>query len=249
LDPAVWVDKQKTDWYSILTIPHHSMRTLYLGNLSSDTTIEDILSSIRGGIVEQIKLFPERSCAFVTFLDPAVSTAIYSEAQTRRIMINGNDIKVGWGKQSSPSPSLLQAVHNGASRNVFIGNTDELVTEPFLHRELSKFGAIDQIKIIPDKRIAFVHMCSISTAMKVVATLPLDPKWVTYRLNYGKDRCAHNSKIVPSLTIPVIPPVLSSHFPSNINVPNRTVYLGGIPTEVTVKDLCDVSLLYAFMIR
>ena len=45
-----------------------------------------------------------------------------------------------------------------------------------------------------DKNIGFVHFLSISTATKVVNTLPTEPAWAGKRVNYGKDRCAYIPK-------------------------------------------------------
>lgn len=72
-----------------------------------------------------------------------------------------------------------------------LGNLDETYTEQTLRDELSKFGHIDQVKIVRDKNIGFVHFLSISTAMKVVSDLPREPEWQGRRVNYGKDRCAY----------------------------------------------------------
>jgi RNA recognition motif-containing protein len=56
---------------------------------------------------------------------------------------------------------------------------------------MSKFGHLDQVKIVRDKNIGFVHFLSISNAIKVVSELPKDPAWQGRRVNYGKDRCAY----------------------------------------------------------
>ena len=65
------------------------------------------------------------------------------------------------------------------------------MTEEQLRDDLSRFGLIDQVKIVRDKNIDFMHFLSISTATKVVATLPTEPTWVGKRVNYGKDRCTY----------------------------------------------------------
>jgi len=71
---------------------------------------------------------------------------------------------------------------------------DESMTEERLRDELSRFGLIDQVKIVRDKNIGFIHFLSISTATKVVNTLPTEPSWAGKRVNYGKDRCAYIPK-------------------------------------------------------
>lgn len=78
-----------------------------------------------------------------------------------------------------------------ATRNVFLGQLDENLTESELRDDLSRFGPIDQVKIVRDKGIGFVHFLSILTAMKVVSTLSTEPAWLGKRIGYGKDRCAY----------------------------------------------------------
>lgn len=68
---------------------------------------------------------------------------------------------------------------------------DESYTEQSLRDELSKYGHLDQVKIVRDKNIGFVHFLSIANAIKVVQELPKDPAWHGRRVNYGKDRCAY----------------------------------------------------------
>ena len=72
-----------------------------------------------------------------------------------------------------------------------LGNLDDTFTEETLRDDLSRYGHIDQVKIVRDKNIGFVHFLSISTAMKVVTELPKEPEWTGKRVNYGKDRCAY----------------------------------------------------------
>lgn len=78
--------------------------------------------------------------------------------------------------------------------------------------DLSRFGPIDQVKIvrgksipisnparvlirnISDKNIGFVHFLSIATSIKVVATLATEVEWSGRRVAWGKDRCAYVPK-------------------------------------------------------
>ena len=75
--------------------------------------------------------------------------------------------------------------------------------EEQLRDDLSRFGLIDQVKIVRDKNINFVHFLSISTATKVVATLPMEPAWVGKRVNYGKDHCTFVPKSQQAATAAV----------------------------------------------
>lgn len=67
----------------------------------------------------------------------------------RKIRLHEQDLKIGWGKPSAVAANVLLAVQqSGATRNVYLGNLDESVTEVTLREDLSRFGPIDQVKIV-----------------------------------------------------------------------------------------------------
>ncbi|KAK4705438.1 hypothetical protein P7C70_g768, partial [Phenoliferia sp. Uapishka_3] len=170
-------------------------RTVYVGNLPSDASVDELLSQVRFGPIDSVKILPEKSCAFISFLDGTTAAAFHSDALMRKVRLHDQDLKIGWGKPSAVPPAILMAVQqSGATRNVYLGNLDESVTEQTLRDDLSRFGPIDQVKIVRDKNIGFVHFLSISTAIKVVQTLATEPEWAGRRVNYGKDRCAYVPK-------------------------------------------------------
>jgi len=166
------------------------LRTVYIGNLPSGTTYEELLNHVRGGKLDNVKIFEDKNYAFVTFVEASSAVAFYQSATLRRITIHNQDAKIGWGKPVQISPNILLAVQNNATRNIFIGNLDETITKSYLEKEFSQFGPIDVIKVLPEKRIAFVHMTSIAAAMKAIQTFQNEKRWIDHRINYGNDRCA-----------------------------------------------------------
>ncbi|KAJ3414725.1 hypothetical protein HDV05_006162 [Chytridiales sp. JEL 0842] len=221
-------------------------RTVYLGGLPATATYEEVMSNVRFGAIEQVKLLEEKNCAFITFIESAAAMAYVADAQARRITIGGQEVKVGWGKPSHCSSTILAAVQSGATRNVFIGNLDESLPESVLVTELSRFGPIDQIKILAEKKIAFIHMTSVAAAMKAVSSLPNEPRFAGRRVNYGKDRCGGYG-IAAAAAVAAAASAAPSMSPRDGNMngqmpnpQNRTVYLGGIHPDVTTKDICDV---------
>ena len=112
-----------------------------------------------------------------------------------------------------PSQVALAISQSHASRNVYLGGLDDgIMTEEQLRDDLSRFGLIDQVKIVRDKNIGFVHFLSISVATKAsfIYYACLRPIYQYFssgcehtphraRLgwkagNYGKDRCAYIPK-------------------------------------------------------
>lgn len=94
-----------------------------VGNLHPDTTCEDICNTIRGGILESIKLIPEKHICFIHFVMPESAFALYQLISQNGLIVRNRRLKVGWGKNTGPCPPGIQAiVNNGGSRNVYIGN-------------------------------------------------------------------------------------------------------------------------------
>lgn len=245
-------------------------RTVYLGNIPAETSAEEILNHVRSGQIESVRLLPDKNCAFISFLDSNSATHFHSDAILKKLAIKGNDIKVGWGKPSQVPTSVALAVQqSGASRNVYLGNLSEDMTEDELREELGKFGPIDTVKIVKEKAIGFVHFLSISNAMKAVSQLPQEAKWqAPRRVFYGKDRCAYVSKtqqqnaaqflgiapgyahILNSADRDLITNALAQQSVAAAavattaggvnNLGNRTIYLGNIHPETTIEEICNV---------
>lgn len=245
-------------------------RTVYLGNIPPETSAEEILGHVRSGQIESVRLLPDKNCAFISFLDGGSATHFHSDAILKKLSIRGQDIKVGWGKPSQVPTSVALAVQqSGASRNVYLGNLPEDISEDELREDLSKFGPIDTVKIVREKAIGFVHFLSVGNAIKAVAQLPQDPKWAPPRkVYYGKDRCAYVSKtqqqnaaqylgIVPGYAHvlngadrdlisnalahqSVAAATVATNTGGMNNLGNRTVYLGNIHPETTIEEICNV---------
>ncbi|KAK0646420.1 hypothetical protein B0T16DRAFT_328108 [Cercophora newfieldiana] len=245
-------------------------RTVYLGNIPPDTSAEEILGHVRSGQIESVRLLPDKNCAFISFLDASSATHFHSDAILKKLCIKGQDIKIGWGKPSQvPTSVALGVQQSGASRNVYLGNLPEEITEEELREDLGKFGAIDTVKIVREKNIAFVHFLSIANAIKAVSQLPQEPKWQSpRRVYYGKDRCAYVSKtqqqnaaqylgiapgyahmltgadrdlISSALAQQSVAAAAVATTAGGINnLGNRTIYLGNIHPETTIEEICNV---------
>ncbi|KAG7091337.1 hypothetical protein E1B28_010380 [Marasmius oreades] len=254
-------------------------RTIYIGSLPSTASVDELLNLVHFGPIESIRVLPEKSCVFLSFLDAQTAAAFHADSTLRKLSLHGQELKVGWGKPSAVPQQVVVAVQQqGASRNVYLGglNTNPNVenggangssewTEEGLRDELGRFGLIDQVKIVRDKGIGFVHFLSIGTAIKVVNTLPSEPTWAGKRVSFGKDRCAYIPKsqqaaaqqaqaaaaqsLVAQSNTPYSPfsPVDTAMLGMvggmsgvpGIQGMNRTVYLGNIHPETTTEELCN----------
>lgn len=249
-------------------------RTVYLGNIPSDIEPNELLDYVRSGILENVKILPSKNCAFISFIDLQSALLFHSDCILKKLNIKGHDIRIGWGKNSSILPAVMEAIQrDGATRNVYLGNlnnptTGQSITEEELREDLSSYGVIDCIKIIPEKGIAFIHFLSILSAIRCVSNLPLKEKYLDKKCFYGKDRCAfitktqqHNAAqylgLAPGMEHVVTAAdrefissalVQQSAAAAQIatqagganNLGNRTVYLGNLHQESSVEEICNV---------
>ena len=249
-------------------------RTVYLGNIPSDIQPNELLDYVRSGILESVKILPSKNCAFISFIDHQSALLFHSDCILKKLSIKGHDIRIGWGKNTAILPAVMESIQrDGATRNVYLGNlnnpvTGETITEDELRADLSSYGVIDCIKIIPEKGIAFIHFLSILSAIRCVANLPLKEKYLDKKCFYGKDRCAfitktqqHNAAqylglapgmehIVTAADREFISSALvqQSAAAAQIatqagganNLGNRTVYLGNLHQDSSVEEICNV---------
>lgn len=212
-------------------------RTLYFGGVTPDIRAHDLLNHLKGGAVEAVRFLTEKSCAFVDFTSEDGAMAVWRRLpHSKRILIRGVDVRVAWAKSSTMSESVSLAVKNGASRCIFIGNipTEDTCFENSIKMAIERHAMIDSIRVVRERACAFVHVTNIADAMRLVSLLSAEDRWKGMRISFGRDRCApleprEEGQIMER---PTTSPT-SEH-------PIRTVYLGGVPTQTTAEDLCNV---------
>jgi RNA recognition motif-containing protein len=172
--------------------------TVYLGNIHPDTNCEDICNAIRGGVLYQIRYLTDKHIAFVTFMDASAAFNFYQLLTYQGISIKGRRLKGGWGKPVQIPASVMMAVQNGASRNVYIGNLDETITEEKLRTDFSEYGEIELINFLTEKSCAFVNFTSIQSAMNALEGIKSKDDYKKLKVNYGKDRCGNPPRLPKS---------------------------------------------------
>ena len=169
-------------------------RTVYLGNLHQESSVEEICNVVRGGLLQSIRFLKERHVCFITFIDPIAAAQFFAMCQLHGLTIHNRRIKVGWGKHSGPlSNALSLAVSNGASRNIYIGNLNdfEFYNPQKLRTDFSKFGDIEQINYLEEKNCAFINFVNIANAIKAIDGIKSFPDYKNLKINFGKDRCGN----------------------------------------------------------
>ena len=167
-------------------------RTVYLGNIHPETTIEEICNVVRGGLLHHIRYIPDKHICFVTFIDPTSAASFYALSNLQGLMIHNRRLKIGWGKHSGGlPPAIALAVSGGASRNVYIGNLDESWTEERLRQDFSEYGEIELVNALREKSCAFVNFTNIANAIKAIEAVRGKDDYKRFKINFGKDRCGN----------------------------------------------------------
>jgi RNA recognition motif-containing protein len=144
-------------------------RTVYVGNFPATASVEELLNLVHFGPLESIHAIPEKCCVFLSYLEGDTAAAFHADATIKKLSLRGQKLKIGWGKPWPVSTQVTLAIsQRNASRNVYLGGLDENMTEEHLRDDLSRFGLIDQVKIVRDKNMGFVHFMSIAVAIKVI---------------------------------------------------------------------------------
>lgn len=163
-------------------------RSVYIGNVPEGATVEELCNLIRGGNLQQIRYLPIKNCAvshsltptlplytqavfvtklisasvqFVTFVECGSAALFYSTALQLGLQLRSCRLRVGWAKEEPTiSPSLLQAIHAGTTRNIYIGGIKdfELYNEQKLRADFGTFGEIEMVNFLRDKSAAFVNL-------------------------------------------------------------------------------------------
>ena len=290
-------------------------RSIYLGNLPLTCSVRDICDLVRGERgLESVRLLPSKYCAFIDFISRSGAERFISRLRRIRTrpQISGQEIKIGWAKEKTLQPTILKAIENGATRNVYLNfpafdpvdgllikfndylkdsldfkefsdyfpstvtddNSNEISNleyplVSFLYGIFDEFGPLDMIKVVPSRRIAFIHMAQVSDAMRAVAELPTRQEFKGKRLAFGRDRCGERiPEATGAITTDPQPvPLLNSNIsqPSSLyssvnsfdysveslssqqsqlqqqqSQGHRTVYLGGCNSpDLTIEDICD----------
>lgn len=167
-------------------------RTVYLGNIHPETTIEEICNVVRGGLLHHIRYIPDKHICFVTFIDPTSAASFYALSNLQGLMIHNRRLKIGWGKHSGAlPPAIALAVSGGASRNVYIGNLDETWTEERLRQDFQEYGEIELVNTLREKSCAFVNFTNIANAIKAIEAVRGKDEYKRFKVNFGKDRCGN----------------------------------------------------------
>jgi hypothetical protein len=215
--------------YDSIAPPLEQKRTLFFDNIQQESTSK--LLNYINGMIETIEPMAENQ-VLITFIDNLIATKVLQMFLTQKVYIDNEEIKAQWGPLTNFNPDIYSKVLKGASRNVFINNLDPIMTSQWLAKELLRFGTVETVRILSEKRIGFVHMYSIESAINAVTVLQQESQWASSRIFYGRDRCGDYIENLEGFK--------EEQKQNRGKGDQRTVYLGGIKPGVKSKTICDV---------
>ena len=218
------------------------------------------------GLVERIKIHRNAgpaggTYAFVNFLDTERASLFLQDTKMRPITIKGYTVTSRWAKAQPVSPETLRLVREGATRSLYLGGIPETFSEQDLRMIAELQGELETVRILPEKKCAFLNYISIGTAVNALKTLSSIPQLADVQVKFAKDRCAagttssisnfsvhpyqyqnHNH---PSINhgsdFSFLPVKLPYTEPSGVLSENeeisRTVYIGNLHPDTTYEDV------------
>lgn len=95
----------------------------------------------------------------------------------------------GGGQQGGYQSRGPREEHNQPSPNIWVGNVDPNVTEHELRTCFDRFGAIERVKLFPQKNCAFINFVELNSALAAKAEMNGFPLFgQMLKVNFGKPR-------------------------------------------------------------
>ncbi|KAK4053070.1 hypothetical protein OIV83_001805 [Microbotryomycetes sp. JL201] len=159
----------------------------------------------------------------------------------------------GPGRESPPDPSSASQPYQQPTRSLWIGNLDPRTSPAELQTIFAPYGAIESLRLIPEKECGFVNFVSVQDAIKAKEDVlnrlsgHLTATSGMVRIGFGKDAAlaapastlAHmRTTAGPVLANNVAPPLAAD---SNLmTTPTRALWIGSIPPSTTPAQLLTI---------
>ncbi|KAI8364829.1 armadillo-type protein [Choanephora cucurbitarum] len=150
-------------------------RSLWLGHLEITNQTANELSTIFSnfGLIESIRVLPDRECAFINFSTVEEATKAHDACINNRLLMT--NVKVGFGRPEvssvASSPTTANAIASnestqGPTRALWIGNIPTNTTQAALKKIFSEYGAIESVRVLTNKNCGFINFYSQEDAIK-----------------------------------------------------------------------------------
>jgi len=216
-------------------VPDANATVLYVGNLDKRVTDQMMLNILRTGLqhikdrILSASMFPNdmnsmEGYCFVQFEDNNSACQAMTFLNGREFC--GKKVKVNWATNSGTggAPKVL-----GTSVSIYVGNLDDDINENDLKTAFEPFGELLNVKVVRDpvtnksKNIGFISFTNKPDAEKAIRdmhgamlkTRPIKTNWATRNQNQRREELDYDDVYKAT------------------NVENCTVYVGGIPSNIS----------------
>ncbi|KAI9481043.1 MAG: armadillo-type protein [Benjaminiella poitrasii] len=194
-------DSHSVDDATLLSLLQPPTRSLWLGQMynithQTSTDLNNLFSQF--GVVESIRLLPDRDCAFVNF------ASVEDAVRAKDIVVNKmacrlftHPVNVGFGKLSETNSSTTAAtttttttaatLHSpipahitphdtttttqGPTRALWVGNIPMNTTQTALGAIFASFGMIESVRVLSHKNCGFINFVHQEDAVRAKRTL------------------------------------------------------------------------------
>lgn len=175
---------------------------------------------IRGGPLEPVSYTqdsgPFNEC-YITFLKDSCARWFYAYIRQTNIYIRGRRMKIGYADHSGDLPDWIPSKRiNGFSPRRTLKLCPEVTGEALsdwvnpdrLHEDFSQYGALEDVRQIPDNDMEFgINFLDVTKAMAAQAGMSKDKEYETVKVDFRMDPCEMD--LLPGL--PKAPSKISIH--------------------------------------
>ncbi|CAG8457103.1 1025_t:CDS:2 [Ambispora leptoticha] len=156
--------------------PQTPTRSLWIGNIDPSLTTQDLMQLFSPfGIIESLRLLPDKECGFVNFARVEDAVRAKDDIMNRMGGRVGNCIvRVGYGKSdalNSHDISLSSQTQSQPTRALWVGNIPTSTTPQALQNIFSPYGTIESARVLTHKNCGFVNFEKLDDAIKAKKSL------------------------------------------------------------------------------
>ncbi|KAG5943078.1 hypothetical protein E4U53_007111 [Claviceps sorghi] len=171
----------------------HAARTVQLCNLPTDTTLAEITSVVRGGLLVDVQ--KKKETASLSFLHPKDARAFYDYVQTNRLDINGSEVNVRWNdRQYALGRHTARQIRQGACRNFVVRRCNPNIKEQDIINDLEHIHELEIVSLKFIGRDCFISTNSVTSAIFartcIMSRLGVKSKYRDSLIKWAVDECA-----------------------------------------------------------